>query len=298
MSMQRERRIAVIDVGSNSVRLLVADIGEGDIIPVTHEKRSTRLLAGMQDGWIADDAIERTAHAISELSMLARDMGAQRVCAFGTSAMRDGRNRDALIQKSDETGVPLSVLSGEEEAVLAYAGAAPEGKSGVLDIGGGSTEWLTGEDGVVKRAISTQIGAVRLFEGVRGAQSPRALIERAKAAMADAAEEIQGADVERWIGTGGTITTLAAMLLQLDPYDPEAIHGFRIRAQSARSWLDMLWAMPVSLRGGLKGLEPVRADIIPSGIAILLAFFELTSVQELTVSTKDNLEGFIRTHMM
>lgn len=289
------RRIAAIDVGSNSVRLLVADIRGGFIFPILRDKRTTRLIQGLNGGVLDADSIARTASAIRDFSEAARAAGADEVLAFGTSAMRDGVNRDDLI---DAAGMPISLIPGEEEALLAYAGAQPEGEAGVLDIGGGSTEWLIGKNGRLTDAVSTRIGAARLYQMARGTPSPRWLIDRASAAMAEAGERFSAYGVSSWYGVGGSITTLAAMLLQLAEYDREAVDGFIIREAQARSWLDLIWAMPVHLRAELRGLEKERADIIPSGIAILIAFFELSGVKQIRVSASDNLEGFMRLKMV
>lgn len=297
MTNKKTRRIAAIDIGSNSVRLLVADIS-GDFILPLHKNRSvTRLLQGIQGNELGPDAISRTCAAIADFAAEARSAGAEEIAGFGTSAMRDGANSNELIDFAASAGVRLQILSGDEEAQLAYVGAAPRGRSGVLDIGGGSTEWLVGEDGRISCAVSAQIGAVRMMQAMAGA-SPRQMIGRAKEIMRFAAEETRIHPVEQWIGVGGSITTLAAMLLQLEVYDDAAVDGFVIRRDQAKSWLDMLWAMPIALRGQLKGMDSARADIIPCGIAILMAFFELSSADKIAVSGKSNLEGFMRAYMM
>ncbi|MEG1193080.1 MAG: hypothetical protein RSG50_07655, partial [Clostridia bacterium] len=160
--------VAIVDVGSNSVRLLVADLFGGQARCLHQEKITCRLLSGFQAGRLSPEALARTGDAIEALAQKARALGATSVVGFGTSAMRDGQNRDVLIERARQCGVALSVMSGTQEAALAYAGASPEGRCGVLDIGGGSTELMTGAHGHLTRAFSAQIGAVRLFE----AQSP------------------------------------------------------------------------------------------------------------------------------
>ena len=163
---------AVLDVGSNSVRLLVGQWAQGRPVPLHTQKITTRLLSGMAGGLLSPASIRRTAQAIAQLADQARAMGAAQVEGFGTSAMRDGGNRDALIALARHAGVELRVLSGEEEAGLAYAGAAPQGRRGVVDIGGGSTELLAGKDGAPLAAYSARMGAVRLAEALGGDLRP------------------------------------------------------------------------------------------------------------------------------
>lgn len=294
---EKKRRLAAIDIGSNSVRLLVADVSADFLSPVLKDKRTSRLIAGLKDGRIDEAALSRTEAALLELVAVARDAGAEEIRAFGTSALRDGENRDRLIDAARDMGVELIVLSGQEEAAMAYRGAAPAGDAGILDIGGGSTEWLAGRDGQLLRAASTQIGAVRLYEMTKGGANPRQLIEYAVNRMQRARDYILTEPVSGFTGVGGTITTLAAMQLQLEQYSDEAVTGHVIRAEAARSFLDMLWAMPVSVRRSFKGLEPARADILPAGLSILCAFFELTGERTITASGRDNLEGFISQYM-
>ncbi len=287
-------RIAALDVGSNSVRLLVAE-ARGDLLfPVFSDRITSRLFAGLQGGRLHKDAIARTQDAILRLADGARAQGASRVFAFGTSAMRDGENRGELIEFAARHGVSLQVMSGDEEAALSYAGAAPGGSAGVIDIGGGSTELLLGEDGVVQKAASAQMGAVRLLDMLGGVPDAERMIGTAKAALCGAWTPVRAPRPARWIGLGGTITSLAAMQLGLKTYDPERIEGAPIRAGAARSWLDALLGMPVESRKRIPGLNPARADIMPCGVAILCAFFALSGADLVFASDRDNLLGYLK----
>ncbi|MEF9972323.1 MAG: Ppx/GppA family phosphatase [Clostridia bacterium] len=291
--------VAIVDVGSNSVRLLVADLFGGQARCLHQEKITCRLLSGFQAGRLSPEALARTGDAIEALAQKARALGATSVVGFGTSAMRDGQNRDVLIERARQCGVALSVMSGTQEAALAYAGASPEGRCGVLDIGGGSTELMTGAHGHLTRAFSAQIGAVRLFEAQSPAHPhetpPDALVAQAKRVLSPAWDAVRDFPVDHWVGVGGTITALASLSMALNPYDPERVQGYCLTRQAVKDWLTRLAAMPLSERRRLPGLNPERADIIPCGAAILTAFFDLTAVPCLYASDRDNLLGFAKT---
>lgn len=289
---------AVLDVGSNSVRLLVASVANGRAVSLHTEKITTRLLAGMRGDVLAPESIRRTAVAISDLALRARSLGATTIEAFGTSAMRDGRNRDQLILLAREAGVTLRVLSGEQEAALAYAGAAPRGRRGVIDIGGGSTEVLAGQDARPLAARSVQVGTVRLYETMEGDVRPDAMLALARQALSPAWTTVRAIEVEDWVGVGGTITALAAMDLSLNSYDPQQVQGYPLPRATVESWFKRLCGMGLEDRKRLPGLSSERADIIPFGAAILLAFFQLSGAPRVLASDRDNLLGFIEKYLL
>ena len=288
------RRVAVIDVGSNSVRLMVADVGER-IQVLIRRTMTTRLMSGVVDGRFTPEAIDRTANAISHLVQEARKAGALHVRAFGTSAMRDAQNRQALSDAANMLcGVSISLLSGEEEAQLAYLGAAPSGACGVIDIGGGSTELLIGRDGVVQQAVSVPIGAVRLFNYMAGTFEPGRMVEFAGWALREAVTPFSASGALRWVGVGGTITSLAAMAKRVNKYHPDAIENHPLSFSAVHDWLIRLCAMPIEQRRTLIGLSPSRADIIHCGTAILVSAMKLVNIECVYASDHDNLEGYIR----
>lgn len=289
--MDQDRRVAVLDVGSNSVRLLVAERRDGFFVPLFTQKITSRLIAGMRDGQLTADALARTGDALARLAGTAREWGATRVLAFGTSAVRDARNRASLLADAEAQGVSFLVLDGETEARLAYAGAAPSGRALVVDIGGGSTEFLAGDGGRVLAAASAPIGAVRLSERLPEARRAECLIDAALQGLEPAwrvvAPQAQGA----WIGVGGTVTALSAMTLRLQTYDPDRVQGFALSAAAVRDWLNRLLTLSLPERRALPGLNPERADIIHAGAAILAACFALTGRSEIVASDRDNLLG-------
>lgn len=280
------RDAAVIDMGSNSVRLLLVQAGRTEQFLET-----TRLGKGVEARRLQKEPMERTVQAVERFCALARGRGIERVYAFATSAVRDAENRGELLALLRERcGLAVDVLSGEEEADLAYLGAADGARALVLDIGGGSTELVFGE-GTVRQAVSLQAGAVRLRERFgQDRDGAQAFLDERFAAQRAAFAGAQGAPL---LGIGGTITTLAAMEQRLDVYCEEKINGFVLRAQDVRAWVDRLWDLPAPARA-FPGLEPSRADIIAHGALILDRALAAFAREQVRASTADNLLGYLR----
>lgn len=288
------KRLGIIDVGSNSHRLLAVAVENGQVTELARGKITTRMLSGLKDGAFTPEAIRKNLDAIAELKAMGERAGATRFLAFATSAMRDASNRQAVIEAAAEIGVEMRVLSGEQEAELAYAGVGRAGRIGVIDIGGGSTEILTGADGRVQGGGSAQMGAVRLTERLGEGASREALIAEAKRVLRPVYESAARISVERWIGVGGTVTTLAAMDLQMTEYDAARIQDYPVTRAGVGEALDRMLAMTLEQRRHIPGLQPQRADIICAGAAILLAFFELSGAEQVLASDSDNLMGYAR----
>lgn len=292
--MSGMKRLGIIDVGSNSHRLLAVEVENGHVAELARGKITTRMLSGLKDGAFSPDAIRKNLDAIAELKAIGEKAGATRFLAFATSAMRDASNRQEVIDAAARIGVEMRVMSGEQEAELAYAGVNRPGRVGVLDIGGGSTEILTGADGEVQGGGSAQMGAVRLTAMLPEGASRESLIAAARAALAPVYAEAARISVDGWTGVGGTVTTLAAMDLRMTEYDPERIQDHPVRRDAVSRWLDAMLAMPLEDRRRIPGLQPQRADIICAGAAILLAFFELSGAEQVLASDSDNLMGYVR----
>ena len=295
MSQAETDRVAVLDIGSNSVRLLVAGRSGGQFFGVHTGRIVTRLLEGLKDGALDPRSMERTLHAIKTLSDEARALGVEEISGFGTSAMRDGhKNSRLLIDRAAEMGVTVRVLPGEEEAALAYLGAAPGGSAGVIDIGGGSTEFMTGRDGKVLAASSAQMGAVRLKE-MSGETDRDKLLTTARAALEPSARAaLKFPPEDGWVAVGGTFTALAAMELRLTRYEADKVQDFKLTAEATHRWFTRLTGMSQAERLEIPGLIPERADIIPYGAAIAAACFDLIEVPTVTISDRDNLLGYLR----
>lgn len=290
---------AAIDVGSNSVRLMVAR-AEGDQLTVMHTARIvTRLMNGVKGGRLSGETVLLTAQAVAGHVHAARELGAQKIEAFGTSALRDAQNGHEFSELTRSLcGVGVKIIPGVEEAQLAYAGAAPHGKCGVIDIGGGSTELIIGADGQMLRAHSAQMGAVRLMNALEGRIDPAEMMAAAEKQLVGTVRTVCTDVPDKWIGVGGTITTLAAMTKKVDKYTPHAIQDFPLTEDAVGGWLHRLCGMSIEERRCIVGLPPARADIIPYGAAILASVMRLAGADPVHACDHDNLEGYIRSSML
>lgn len=290
------KKIGIIDVGSNSHRLLAVALEGESITELARGKITTRMLSGLKDGAFTREAIDKNIAAIAQLKAQAAAVGCDRFMAFATSAMRDAENRQQVIDEAAAIGVEMRVLSGDEEAEMAYAGVGADGRIGIVDIGGGSTEILTGADGKVLGGGSAQMGAVRLTAKCPEGTPRERLIAEARQVLQPVFERADQVQVDRWVGVGGTATTLAAMDLQLTAYDAEKIQDHPITCGFVSRRLDEMLAMTLEQRRHIPGLQPERADIICAGAAIMMAFFELSGAETVYASDSDNLMGYLRSH--
>ncbi|WP_026486835.1 Ppx/GppA phosphatase family protein [Caldanaerobius polysaccharolyticus] len=307
-------RFGCIDIGTNSVRLLIADNGKNGLIRIYKGINTTRLGTGVDHtGTLNIDAIRRTVDAVVDFKKIAMSYGCDKIIAIATSAVRDAANRDVLFQEMwDKAGIEVEVISGEREAELAYkgvqAGVKVE-KAGVslliVDIGGGSTEFTWGKSGQIKYRHSVNIGAVRLTEryGVVSAAKREDVkdlfqdIESNLCPLSSSLKELIDVKGVMAVGVGGTVTSLAAVDQKLEVYDPQKIHGYTLTYDKVCSILDLLLKMKEEERRHIKGLYAKRADIIVAGTAILFKVMELLGLSQLIVSEWDNLEGLIVENM-
>lgn len=299
------RRVAAIDVGSNSVRLMIADLGEnGAIGPAKKELVMTRIYEGSaRTGKLSDVAIERTLAAINILKDKAREAHASSLFCFATAAVREAKNRDEFLAKAlKETSMNIEVLDEEAEARVGFIGTQELGPRGALDIGGGSTEIAVGMDQTVHCSISMKLGAVRALEKYPLGDTADALTLEAMRQWAacvlsrdggEAREAARSLPGMRWAGIGGTITTLAAMELRLTRYDSVRVQGHELTRISVEKMLARLAQTPLEKRRQMTGLQPERADIIIGGVAILAEFMLYMGVEHIFVSDRDNLEGYL-----
>lgn len=293
--------VAIVDVGSNSVRLFLWD-GEG---PDGPEGARLTIVTGLrrgadQDGTVADDALARLDACAADYGELIRAARVQRGVAIGTSAVRDAPNRRQIAEiVGRRLGLPLTVVAGTVEARLAYVGARltveGDAQTVVLDVGGGSTELVRGDAAGPTGAVSLQLGAVRSTERYLKADPPHPdelarLREDADAALAGALEGIGGS--APLVGVAGTVTTLAAVDLGI--YDSRRVHGHvltRARVEELISWMS---GLPVRARALIPGLEPARAPVIVAGAVIVAAALAATGANHLRVSERDLLDGVTR----
>lgn len=297
-------RIAAIDIGSNSTRLLVADVDDGRITEQFRRSTVTRLADGVDSsGRLAADARERVHAALAGYVDELHDAGAAWVGGVATSAVRDAADGAEFAQAiKDRHGIAIDVIDGDREAQLTFAGVAtgPAFADGartlVVDIGGGSTEFIVGEGGELSFNVSTDIGAVRHSERYLASDPPTQpqlddLIGQAHSTVVAAVPEEWRTGVARGIGVAGTPTVLAAVDQALEPFDPWKVHGYSITEAACRAMLERLAALPLDERRKVKGLHPDRAPTIVAGAAILLVAIEVFGLGSVEVSEHDLLYG-------
>jgi exopolyphosphatase/guanosine-5'-triphosphate,3'-diphosphate pyrophosphatase len=294
--------VAAIDCGTNSTRLLVAD-GEG----TTLERLNTitRLGQGVDaTGRLAPDAVERTVQVLARYRKVMDELGVEGVRMTATSAARDAENRDELFGPAEQiVGAAPELLSGQEEGRLSFAGATADldpsmGPFCIIDIGGGSTEFIVGTtqpEGV----ISVDVGCVRLTERFFEHDPPRAeelssAISVAEAHLDDVLREVPAvASARTYVGLAGTITTVAAIELGLQEYDRDAIHHFELTHAAAEDVFRTLATEDRAHRITNPGLEEARADVIVGGCCVLVALMRGFGVDPLLVSEADILDGLV-----
>ena len=298
--------LATVDLGTNTVRLLVVETADGAWRTLHQTQRVTRLGEGQAGaGRLLPEPMRRTAAVVSEFARAARRLGATRVRIVATSAVREAANRAEFVASVEaEAGEPVEVVSGEDEARLTLRGVS-SGLPGLdegfvlFDIGGGSTEFVRARAGRAVAAVSLRLGVVPLAEAW-GEPGPvrwdrfarmREVIERQLAAEVPAA--IAAADAGALVGTAGTVTTLAALDLGLPAYDADRVNGHRLTRAAVERELARLGALTVADRGRLPCLEPGRADLIVPGIAICLAALTRFGRDELVVSDRGLREGIL-----
>ncbi len=304
-------RVAAIDLGTNTVRLLVADVaaGTGDWRPVLAAQRVTRLGEGLAAaGRLAEAAARRTADAVATYVEQARAAGAARLVVVATSAVREAANGAAFTAAVERrTGVPVQVISGDEEARLTLAGVRhgldrPPPESSlmlVFDIGGGSTEFILARGETVLAASSLRLGVVPLaerfpFDGPVDWPRYDAMAAEIRDRLAgEVAAAIRRGRPERLVGTAGTVTTLAALDLGLAAYDPGRVQGHALTRAAVERLLARLGGLSAAERGRLPCLEPGRADLIVAGTAIVLATMALVDRDVLVVSDAGLREGIL-----
>ena len=298
---------AVIGIGSNSVRALVARNNEGVFQRLYRDREGTRLFAGLDSrGMLKEESIRKTAEAVRRMAANAREKGAEDLSIFATSAARDAVNgQDFMDAVEAAAGIQPAILSGEEEARLSFFGASRAVKDecfcGVTDIGGGSTEIVTGQGDEIECAFSCQMGAVRLFRmlPVAGKEDMAPVIDAAREILERKLEECGEIRVpDTWIGTGGTFTTMAAMVKEIPWTARTHMHGTRVTEEEIRNVGERLAGMPLEERIRLPGLQPGRADIVVHGICILMAVMERFRIGTITVSEWGNLDGYLWKKLM
>jgi exopolyphosphatase/guanosine-5'-triphosphate,3'-diphosphate pyrophosphatase len=300
-------RVAVVDLGTNTTRLLVAEVSDGVCTELDKQTTITRLGQGVDaSGRLAEEAMDRVRAALANYREVMDREDVTETIAVATSAMRDASNGPAFRDELNERfGIDARTISGDEEARLTFLGATgartPAAESPattmVIDIGGGSTEYVVGSPNAAPEFhISTQMGSVRHTERFLHSDPPEH--EELEALAADVqrvvAEQVPARyreETTEGIAVAGTATTLAAIDQELDPYDPEKVHGFRVGLAAAERIQAMLAALPVEERREVTGLHPDRAPTIVAGVTILVESIRAFGLDEIEVSESDILQG-------
>lgn len=306
-------RVASIDCGTNSIRLLVADVPAGGApADLLRRMEVVRLGQGVDaTGRLAPEAVERTRRVLAGYAAQIRDLGAAAVRMVATSATRDAANRADFEDMVISTlGQLPDVVTGREEAELSYLGATasldaaaaahgwnpPQPPFLVVDIGGGSTEFVLGDAEEVRAARSVDIGCVRLTERhLHGDPPTEAEVARAeadiRAALGEVRAEVPVDDAATVVGLAGSVTTVAALALHLPEYDAEAIHGSRIPVGDVRAVTADLLAARRSRRAAMPVMHPGRVDVIGAGALILRVLMDAFAAADVVVSEHDILDG-------
>ncbi|MGW0471414.1 Ppx/GppA phosphatase family protein [Streptomyces coeruleorubidus] len=305
-------RVAAVDCGTNSIRLLVADAdpATGELVELDRRMTIVRLGQGVdRTGRLAPEALQRTFAACREYAGIIKEHGAQRLRFVATSASRDAENRDEFVRGVlDILGVEPEVISGDQEAEFSFTGATKElaGRDHlakpylVVDIGGGSTEFVVGDDHV-RAARSVDIGCVRMTERhlIRdGAVTDPPTEEQIAAMRADidaaldlAGETVPLREARTLVGLAGSVTTVSAIAQELPEYDSAAIHHSRVSREKVREITDWLLRSTHAERAAVPSMHPGRVDVIGAGALVLLSIMERIGAEEVVVSEHDILDG-------
>ena len=289
-------RVGAVDLGTNSTRLLVADVDGAAVTEVVRRLAITRLGEGVDEAHELLPAAVARVHAVLDgYAREAADLGAEHVLAVATSAVRDASNGPAFLDGLESRyGWATRLLDGEQEAETTFLGVtsgrnALEPDTLLVDIGGGSTELLVGGPGGVSFAVSLQAGCVRLTERFLASDPP--VLQELEAAAAHVRMLLPALSADAAIGVAGTITTVAAIDLGLATYDPGRIHGHRITRAAVERVLADLAALPLAGREHVRGLEPARAPVIVGGLVVLREVMERYGLGEIEASERDILHG-------
>jgi len=294
------RRISVIDIGSNSVRLLVADVNSQGINEIYRDLNTTRLYKDISDDYILDkDSMNRTVDAIAKFVDIANDKSSDEIYMFATAAVRVAKNKDDFINRVKKTTrIILEVITEKKEAEMAFAGVDCNGVCGVVDIGGASTEIAIGAGRKIISASSAKVGAVKCKEALKSDKDKDEIISFIDSILIPQSTNTIGYSKKqesiKWYGVGGTITTMAAMINELEKYDSTLINQTKISYNDIEVMIERLQKIDIEKRKQLSGLQPKRADIIVYGLCILQTVMRNCNISYICASDNDNLAGYIK----
>jgi exopolyphosphatase/guanosine-5'-triphosphate,3'-diphosphate pyrophosphatase len=286
-------RVGVVDLGTNSTRLLVADVEDSEVREVERRLEITRLGEGVDSRrQLLPEAMARVRNVLSDYRRIIEEHRAERTLAFATSAVRDAENGEAFLGEIEWSyGFETRLLSGHEEALLTFRGVSTgreiEEDTFVLDVGGGSTELIVGGPSGVSFHESYNLGCVRLTERFPG--DPKGCAAYVRTTLSEnVPTEVRP---RLAIGVAGTVTQLATLDLGLESEEPELVHGHHLRARAIEQLLAKLAAMPVDEIRELRGMHPDRAPVIVAGTVVVLETLQHFDLDELEVSERDIMHG-------
>lgn len=278
-------KYGVIDIGSNSVRLMISENGQ----TIKKHVKTTRLAENMEaDNNLQDIPMERTACAVSFFVNMAKEQNAEKVYIFATAAVRQAKNKQVFISRIKElTGLDVDVIEGELEAKLGALGALNGSDGGIIDVGGASSEVLVMKEGKIIYSKSLDMGAVRLFNLF--GQEKKDILQYVKNKVKDYGE----IPCTTFFGIGGTATSIASMDLELNEYDPNKVQGHILSLDKIITLRNKLLDMTLEEKRNLVGLQKERAEVIAGGVAIVCEILKIANAQKIIISENDNLEGYL-----
>ena len=297
-------KIGAIDIGTNSMRLLVCDFINDELLNRKKFINTTRIGKGVDEhGFISQEAIRRNIDALKEFYKLSKSEGCDYIYCIGTSALRDIKNGDDFVRiAKEEIGIDIEIISGEEESNLGFLGVLKGANENddilVIDIGGGSTEFILGNMDGIKFSKSENVGALRMTEkflttDIVDNYEFDMMSEFIENEIRETLESLKEKHINKLVGIGGTITSLSAINQELEVYSMEKIHNSVVTIDDIENILQNLKKMTLNDKKSLKGLQSKRADIITAGVKILHIIMKKLELREIIVSEYDNLEGLI-----
>lgn len=299
-------KIGTIDIGTNSMRLLIADYKENKIENRKKYVNTTRIGQGVdKEGYITKESMDRNLEALKKFADKCKEEKCKYIYCMGTSALRDSKNGQEFVDKAKElTNIDVKIICGEEESNLGFMGVLEDTDGDkkedilVIDIGGGSTEFIVGNEDGINFCKSENIGALRMTEKFvttdpisnEDFNSMEKFIEETISSTID---KLNTMNISKLVGIGGTITSLSAINQQLEVYSMEKIHNSVVTKKDLEKILQNLKVMTLNDKKTLKGLQPKRADIITAGVKILDIIMEKLEFDKIIVSEYDNLEGLM-----
>ena len=299
-------KVGTIDIGTNSMRLLIADYENNKIKNRKKYINTTRIGQGVdKEGYITEEALERNLKALKDFSDKCVQEKCEKVYCMGTSALRDSKNGQYFVDRAKElTNIDVKIICGQEESNLGFMGVL-EGTEGnkkddilVMDIGGGSTEFIVGNEDGIKFSKSENVGALRMTEKFITTDPIsddefNNMTKFIEDTISSTLEKLKSMHISKLVGIGGAITSLSAINQQLEIYSMEKVHNSVVTKKELEKILQNLKNMTLNDKKTIKGLQPKRADIITAGVKILHIVMENLEFEEIMISEYDNLEGLI-----